>query len=45
MIPKSTNYWVVEKSTGKVIQKSSKHDAKILQRKMGIEKYQVELHY
>jgi hypothetical protein len=44
MIPKSTLYWLVEKSTGKVVSKSSKHDAKKLQRKMGIDQYQIEYH-
>lgn len=45
MIPKSTNYWLIENSTGKVISKSSKHDAKILRNKLGKDKYTVELHY
>jgi hypothetical protein len=44
MIPKSTKYWLVEKSTGQVISKSSKHDVEKLRNKLGKDKYNIQYH-
>lgn len=44
MIPKSTQYWLVNKNTGEVISKSSKADAKKLCNKLGKDNYIIEYH-